>query len=210
MQPDTNIADWYDLARPCELDYEKPFYFHTMRINKVLCGIGYIHLFAFEQPITAVATRYGNDRGVMAAAAVESWFLNLGLLKWRVDLLRQCLELSRDTDDERIDFVRDLALWSQITFGLDKDRGPRASLQHLVKEVQEAMDNPKDIVEFADLHILVVDAARRAGHAWPDVMRNVYSKMDINRHRDYPFPVGDAISEHERSADKPKKRKPYA
>jgi hypothetical protein len=75
-----------------------------------------------------------------------------------------------------MDLISDQAEWSQKTFSPDNIRGPVGALRHLAKETKEAEEKPKDVVEFADMLLLLLDAMRRAGHSWPDVLAAAKAK----------------------------------
>ncbi len=110
--------------------------------------------------------------------------------------------------------------WSNRTFGDEAKRGPIGPLKHLVKEVlvellgyheEQVTDllespalrdcDPTDLYELADVQILVDDAVRRAGHTWCELLSAADAKQARNEKRSYPMPVGDEISEHDRSKD---------
>lgn len=88
--------------------------------------------------------------------------------------------------------------WSQETFGSDKIRGPRGGLEHLKKEVQEAIDTPDDPLEYADCLLLVIDSARRAGFGIRELLLAASTKQQINEGRLYSLPVNDEPVEHVR------------
>jgi hypothetical protein len=46
-----------------------------------------------------------------------------------------------------------------------------------------------------------MDATRRAGLSWCELVSGAEAKMDVNVQRHYPKPTGDEISEHDRSRD---------
>ena len=98
------------------------------------------------------------------------------------------------------DVFNDVASWSNATFGDEASRGPIGPLKHLVKEVQNELlpptGDPKKLDEYADVLILWCDAVRRAGFCCDDALIAAKLKMSINRTRNYPKPLGDAISEH--------------
>jgi NTP pyrophosphatase (non-canonical NTP hydrolase) len=98
--------------------------------------------------------------------------------------------------------------WSQETFGTDAERGPIGPLKHLAKEVAEVMEaveagggNAGE--EFADLFLLLLDAARRYGLSFHGLVRNSLSKMDVNSRRVWPKPVDDEPVEHDRDVPTP-------
>jgi hypothetical protein len=89
-----------------------------------------------------------------------------------------------------------ISVWSQKTFGVDCVRGPVGPLKHLEKEAREAIENPKDIKEYADCLILICDASRRAGFSILDVVLAAQNKMEENVKRKWPTPVSDEAVEH--------------
>ncbi len=89
--------------------------------------------------------------------------------------------------------------WSQATFGSDSERGPTGPLKHLAKEVNEALANPSDISEFADLVFLSFDAARRAGFTYDELVAAAWAKLEVNKARKWAPPTkGDEAVEHVR------------
>lgn len=99
----------------------------------------------------------------------------------------------------------DQSVWSQETFGLDSVRGPIGVLEHLSKEVRETAEayilllkaqnaRRKDLVndefvndqrrktltEFADIGLLLMDASRRAGFQFIDLIEAMQEKQAVN------------------------------
>jgi len=95
--------------------------------------------------------------------------------------------------------ARDQSEWSQATFGADKKRGPIGALKHLAKEAQECIDKPNDELEYADCFLLILDASRRAGIGFIDLLKAAQKKMEINKSRAWPKPVDDTPVEHVRT-----------
>jgi hypothetical protein len=120
---------------------------------------------------------------------------------------------------------RDVGAWSNATFGDETERGPVGPLKHLAKEVlvellgfnehrvnlfmayEESWAklngvtvDPCNLTEHADVQILAMDAARRAGHTAYDLLGAVRDKHAVNVTRTYPRPTGDEISEHVKGA----------
>ena len=95
-------------------------------------------------------------------------------------------------------FWRQLAVWSQTTFGTDAERGPEGPLRHLIKEAGEALGNQRDLTEYADCLFLVFDAARRAGFGYADLLEACFAKLEVNRGRQWPQPVDNQPVEHVR------------
>lgn len=73
--------------------------------------------------------------------------------------------------------------WSAETFGPGFRTGV---FRHLEKEVKEAEANPGDVSEWADLLILTLDGAMRAGHSPEDILRAYHLKMAVNQEREWP------------------------
>lgn len=76
--------------------------------------------------------------------------------------------------------------WSQKTFGTDEQKGPIGALKHIIKEAQEAIENPDGVEEYADLLLLVLDASRRAEHDVRALIRAAIDKLSILKTRQYP------------------------
>ena len=97
-----------------------------------------------------------------------------------------------DFADKVLGLARDQSKWSQETFGSDAERGPIGALKHLQAEAQEAIDQPADITEYADCYLLIMDAARRAGFAFPQLIDAAVAKHRVCEGRNWPKPeTGD-------------------
>lgn len=93
----------------------------------------------------------------------------------------------------------DQAHWSAETFG----PGFRAGVfRHLEKEIKEAESKPHDVTEWADILILALDGAMRAGHSPRDIIVAYHDKIGENKQREWPdwrgLPTDQAI-EHVRA-----------
>lgn len=88
------------------------------------------------------------------------------------------------------------SLWSQQTFGADTVQGPLMALRHLRKEVAEAIAMPSDPLEYADLLLLTIDAARRAGLSIDSLVQVAAQKHEINRRRSWGPIERDQPVEH--------------
>lgn len=96
-------------------------------------------------------------------------------------------------------FLREQSAWSQSAFGPDSERGPIGPLKHLAKEAVEAQQNPTDIMEFVDCFFLTIDATRRAGFTFEQLLAAAWEKLAINKVRTWPQPSGpDEAIEHAR------------
>lgn len=133
------------------------------------------------------------------SADVRTVFKYVELLNWKIDKL----EKERDARPGSVERFYDLAMahayWSQETFGDDSVRGPHGPLKHLLKEVQEAIDKPRDAEEYADLLLLVLDASRRADISAPQLLSAAERKLDKNKSREWGPPDADGVFEHKRN-----------
>ncbi len=77
-------------------------------------------------------------------------------------------------------------------------------VDHIRKELVEIEENPTDIMEWADVIILGLDGAWRAGHSSQEIIDAIITKQMINVNRKWPdwrtVEPGKAI-EHDRSED---------
>lgn len=83
--------------------------------------------------------------------------------------------------------------WSRKTFG---DRSALAPIRHLKREVLEMEANPKDLEEYADGLLLILDASRRAGHSPAQLLKAAWVKLAKNRKRKWGPPNAEGFSEH--------------
>lgn len=93
-------------------------------------------------------------------------------------------------------FFYDAKPWSEKTFGLKKPSGPVGSLQHLKREVEEAIKKPKDLMEYADIMHLIFDATWRAGYTYDDLVNACYAKLAINKGRTWGKADAQGVVEH--------------
>ena len=105
---------------------------------------------------------------------------------------------------EPLEFLfNDIAAWSNATFGDESERGPVGPLKHIVKEIEGELlpHDPKDVIELADVLILLLDATRRAGYDATQLVTAAITKMAINKKRTYRRVLEGEVSEHDRSRD---------
>lgn len=86
---------------------------------------------------------------------------------------------------ERDRVRREHAEWSQATFG---NVGPIGPLKHLGKEALEAVAEPGDLSEWADMQFLLWDAQRRAGITDEQITQAMIEKLVVNKQREWPEP----------------------
>lgn len=89
-----------------------------------------------------------------------------------------------------------VSTWSILTFG--SLRPPTAPLNHLLKEVQEAIEKPQDIVEYADCMLLLLDAAAKAGFNTNQLIEASFHKLRICEGREWAEADENGVREHVR------------
>lgn len=98
--------------------------------------------------------------------------------------------------------------WSQRMFGPDS-RGPIGSLRHLEKETREAQQAPGDLTEYADCFLLLLDATRRAGFTYAQLIGAAFAKLlvNVNDRKWPPFdaarPIGTTVEHLKDDGAKP-------
>ncbi len=86
--------------------------------------------------------------------------------------------------------------WSAKQFGAN--RGVKGPIAHLIKELKELEENPVDILEHADVLLLVLDIMSQAHKDVDTVIDAAFFKLDINRNREWGEPDEDGCVEHVR------------
>ena len=130
--------------------------------------------------------------------------------------LRKCDRLLKESEERAAqleaklgavisaDFIERKVAWSRETFG----PGARTAgvCTHIKKELQEVERAPNDVTEWADIILLAMDGALRAGATGADLIRAVVEKDSANRERTWPdwrtLPA-DAPIEHTRDEAAP-------
>jgi len=74
--------------------------------------------------------------------------------------------------------------WSKRTFG--PANRTEAILKHIAKELEEVRADDRDIFEWADIIILAIDGAWRAGATPASIAATLEQKLKINNGRDWP------------------------
>jgi hypothetical protein len=92
-----------------------------------------------------------------------------------------------------------IAAWADSVFG--KDRRLDSILKHLKKEVEELIDEPFSVEEYADVGILWLNAASKAGYKVDDLYFAMIGKMMVNRSRKWGKPGENGVIEHQREQD---------
>lgn len=95
-------------------------------------------------------------------------------------------------------FARELSLWSCETFGpVDGPHDVWGVIDHMRKELLEIEEDPGEVEEWADLLMLAMDGAMRAGHTPVEITEALVAKLRKNKGRNWPdwrtAPPGKAI-----------------
>lgn len=91
------------------------------------------------------------------------------------------------------DLQYDLRQWTEKQF---PTRSMRSILAHLREEIQELEDQPKDIKEFADCFMLLLDAASFQEIYISDIWRAAGEKLIENKDRTWGEPNEEGFCEH--------------
>lgn len=88
------------------------------------------------------------------------------------------------SDGIDVEHIERQIAWSLATFG----PGSRIEgvLAHIRKELDEVAENPDDVTEWADVLILALDGAWRAGYSPAQIIEAVKSKQAVNETRQWP------------------------
>lgn len=84
---------------------------------------------------------------------------------------------------QRLQF--DISQWRMTIFGPYNAKDYMRFFQHLHSEVSELEENPKDILEYADIMIMLIDLAYVNNFTMKDLIEALYAKMEINKKREY-------------------------
>jgi len=78
-----------------------------------------------------------------------------------------------------------------------------AKLLHAQKEITEVINDPNDLVEWADVLILFLAAAHQQGLTLPQLVAAAYVKMDENERRKWAAPDADGCVHHIKEETRP-------
>lgn len=93
-----------------------------------------------------------------------------------------------------------ITAWADSVFG--KDRHPKHILQHLKKEIEELLQEPSNLDEYADVGILWLNAAAKAGYKVDDLYYAMIGKMMVNKSRKWGKMDENGVVEHVREEEK--------
>jgi len=89
-------------------------------------------------------------------------------------------------------FMEDHTYWADKTFNI---KSPLAPLNHLKLEVEEAIQEPDNITEYADCFALLIYALSKAGFTLSDLYDELYRKLEVNKDRTW-HKVGEGENAH--------------
>lgn len=84
--------------------------------------------------------------------------------------------------------------WQFATFG--KRSNPKPPIHHLLKEVNELLENPSDLSEYADCFFLLFNAAAEAGYTSEHLLKAIADKLEVNRKRKWGKADSNGVVEH--------------
>lgn len=155
--------------------------------------------FAKEQLIEQVKTRMEANRYLLTRLPLELATTKEVAMNLAVDEIALAA-LTAEPVMEREQVRRDHAEWSQATFG---NVGPVGPLKHLSKEALEAVAEPDDLSEWADMQFLLWDAQRRAGITDAQITQAMVEKLAINKARQWPEPKDGEARPHIKTEEDP-------
>jgi hypothetical protein len=96
--------------------------------------------------------------------------------------------MSTENTVDFIQFAKELSNWADKIFGDPTIRGPLPVLKHLQLEIKDELINGDiyDCMEYAVCLMLILDAARRAGHDAEQLLIVSQAKLSINKSRKWP------------------------
>ena len=87
-----------------------------------------------------------------------------------------------------------ITAWADSLFG--KDRKPESILYHLKKEIDELIQEPMSLEEYADVGILWLSAADKAGYKIDELYFAMIGKLMVNKSRKWGKPDENDVVEH--------------
>lgn len=89
---------------------------------------------------------------------------------------------------------KEIAEWRHKTFGFQKSIEP--TIYHLQDEITEILKDPKDIYEYADAMMLLIDAAHISGYNYDELIQAVKEKFEICKKRKWGEPDENGVVHH--------------
>lgn len=91
--------------------------------------------------------------------------------------------------------VNEIREWAQETFG---NSTPQRKIAHLKREINEVLESPSDIIEWADCAMLFFDALTLQGFTVEELQNAMQEKLEINKKREWSKPDHEGVQEHKR------------
>lgn len=170
-----------------------------------------------DQPERPTTTEVEHSRAEVVAllrdqAHERTWQLDMPRFsedaRNHLEKYRACFELAADlleqestpvSDGELSHLVREAGEWSDETFGHSWNDGDAAgvpSLYHLREEIDELIASPGDLTEWADVVLLLFDAARRRQITVQDIIVAAREKFEVNKRRKWRAPDENGVVRH--------------
>lgn len=135
----------------------------------------------------------GEECAVSGKPALYTWEVQRRSEKWLADNRNMWKELPNVTADKDLFILTDeIAVWAAKTF---PDESVEGKLEHLKEEVEELLDDPDDLGEWADCFMLLFDAARKKGLAKAQIIEAMRAKFEVNKTRTWRD-VGNGVHKH--------------
>ena len=90
--------------------------------------------------------------------------------------------------------------WADQTFP-ENVGNPLPSLHHLKEEVEEVLQAPGDIMEYADCFMLLLNALMNAGFTVNDLLYASWAKLSENQKREWIGPLENGNYKHKKKED---------
>lgn len=151
-----------------------------------------------KDTVAANNLRLYQDDLAVAHDAIEMMARDLDKQAVDMDYLSQSLRDAKHRVDMQA--IMDASVYfSEATFG--KDRLFSAPLKKMREEIDEAIASGK-LEEFADMQILLFDAAAKKGYNVKMLFRASYQKINVLWNRDWSLSDGDAVYHHIKGDEK--------
>lgn len=91
------------------------------------------------------------------------------------------------------EFQNEFSEWAFETFKGQKIDG---KLKHMKKEIDEIIENPDDIIEWADVMLLFLNASKQQGLDMDQILDACKEKFEIIKKREWQEPDEDGTIQH--------------
>jgi predicted house-cleaning noncanonical NTP pyrophosphatase (MazG superfamily) len=91
------------------------------------------------------------------------------------------------------DLMQRVCEWQAVTF---TQSTCESKLHHMKEEIDEVIESQGDLLEWADLMILLMGAAAKAGFTMEEILVGVEAKLIINKRRKWGEPDSRGVVKH--------------